>query len=299
MELTHIDENGRPHMVSVEDKPATTRRATAQGYLRCAPETARRIREGGIVKGDVLSAAQVAGIMAAKRAWEIIPMCHPIPISGVEMTFTVMEDAVLCRATVSTVSPTGVEIEALQAVETALLTVYDMVKAVDRSMRIGGIALLEKRGGKSGDHVFASRIGTVLDVNISREKGTVKTPVAEMVLRENHGCEGDAHAGTWHRQVSLLAEESIDRMRAAGVALRHGDFAENITTRGLILHMLPVGSILAVGDAILEVTQIGKECHKGCAIRDKVGHCIMPAEGIFARVIRGGTIRPGLCIEVR
>ena len=130
----------------------------------------------------------------------------------------------------------------------------------------------------------------VISVNVSKKTGDKKTPVPSITLREGHGVEGDAHAGDWHRQVSLLAEEDVDIMREKGIELNPGDFAENITTRGIDLASLPVGTRLTVGDALLEVTQIGKKCHKGCAIMKQVGECIMPKRGIFARVLKGGLI---------
>lgn len=132
----------------------------------------------------------------------------------------------------------------------------------------------------------------VVSVNISEKTGTVKHPVDRIVLEPDKGIAGDAHAGPWHRQVSLLAEEDIDTMRqkAKGFTINNGDFAENITTQGIELHSLPVGVVLKIGDVELEVTQIGKECHSGCAIRDKLGDCIMPRRGIFAKVITGGEI---------
>jgi len=134
---------------------------------------------------------------------------------------------------------------------------------------------------------------TIVSVNISEKKGEKKRPVVEAVLRENHGVEGDAHAGPWHRQVSLLAEEDIETMRKMGADVSCGDFAENITTRGIRLAELPIGARLRIGEAELELTQIGKECHSGCAIMKQAGTCIMPTRGIFAKVIRGGTIRRG------
>jgi MOSC domain-containing protein YiiM len=133
----------------------------------------------------------------------------------------------------------------------------------------------------------------VVAVCVSEHKGERKQPVASVELLENHGIVGDAHAGDWHRQVSLLAQESIDKMRALGLDVNAGDFAENITTSGIELVTLPVGSRLQVGKTVLEVTQIGKECHTRCAIYDQAGDCVMPKEGIFARVLSGGTIRPG------
>ena len=142
-------------------------------------------------------------------------------------------------------------------------------------------------------------MATVVSVNISEQKGTQKHPVPEIQLKLRHGIVGDAHAGDWHRQVSLLAEESVDTMRAdAPMDLPAGAFAENINTRGLALKTLPVGTLLRVGPAILRVTQIGKECHNDCAIKKAVGRCVMPTEGIFATVEREGTVRPGDTIEV-
>ena len=135
--------------------------------------------------------------------------------------------------------------------------------------------------------------GRVVAVCISHNKGERKTPVSQVQVRENHGIVGDAHAGEWHRQVSLLALESIEKMRAFGLDVNPGDFAENITTEGLDLIALPIGARLSVGDAILEVTQIGKECHTRCAIYQQAGECVMPKEGIFGRVLQGCTIKAG------
>ena len=138
----------------------------------------------------------------------------------------------------------------------------------------------------------------VVSVCISEKKGTKKHPVAEISLRPHHGIVGDAHAGDWHRQVSLLANESVDRMRKEGLTLAAGDFAENILTEGLTLRTLPVGTVLRAGEVRLEVTQIGKECHNDCEIRRMTGMCVMPTDGIFAVVLNGGVIRPGDRIEV-
>lgn len=138
----------------------------------------------------------------------------------------------------------------------------------------------------------------VVAVCISEKKGERKTPVACVELREEHGIVGDAHAGEWHRQVSLLAKESIEKMQRMGLNVNAGDFAENITTSGIELNSLPVGSRLAMGETLLEVTQIGKECHTRCAIYHQAGDCVMPKEGIFARVLRGGVVRAGDAVEL-
>jgi MOSC domain-containing protein YiiM len=140
--------------------------------------------------------------------------------------------------------------------------------------------------------------GRVVAVSVSDKKGVVKHNVPQAYLRVEHGLEGDAHAGS-SRQVSLLAQESIDKMLALGAAVGPGDFAENLTVQGLEVMALPVGTHLKVGEeAELVITQIGKACHKGCAIREQVGDCVMPREGVFARVIRGGLVKPGDIIEV-
>lgn len=139
----------------------------------------------------------------------------------------------------------------------------------------------------------------VISVNISETKGVVKIPVEQGEFVVDLGLKGDAHAGAWHRMVSLLAIESYGAMRRKGAGeLAIGSFAENLTTQGIILHELPVGTRLAIGETIQEVTQIGKECHTGCAIRQLVGDCVMPREGIFTRLIRGGTICPGDSIRL-
>jgi cyclic pyranopterin monophosphate synthase len=135
----------------------------------------------------------------------------------------------------------------------------------------------------------------VESVNISETKGIQKHPVEEIECVEDHGIKGDAHAGKWHRQVSLLGGEAIDNMRAkaGNLEIKHGDFAENIVTRGIDWTVAKIGGQIAIDDVVMEVTQIGKECHTGCAISQAAGECIMPKMGIFAKVIKGGNIHAG------
>ena len=149
--LTHLDEAGAARMVDVGGKNETAREAVAGGRIAMSAEAARAIAQGAVAKGDVLAVARVAGIMAAKRTSELIPLCHPLPLSKVTIDLTVEADGVSATATVATTGRTGVEMEALTAVLTALLTIYDMAKALDKRMTIGGVRLLAKRGGKSGD----------------------------------------------------------------------------------------------------------------------------------------------------
>lgn len=153
--LTHFDESGKARMVDVGEKSETKRIAVAAGRISMQPDTAEVIRTGSAEKGDVLGVARVAGIMAAKRTWELVPMCHPLLLTKVALDLTVNGDGVDIEATVETRGKTGVEMEALTAVSVAALTVYDMVKAIDRGMTIEAVRLLEKHGGASGDWVRA------------------------------------------------------------------------------------------------------------------------------------------------
>ena len=141
-------------------------------------------------------------------------------------------------------------------------------------------------------------MASVVAVCISEQKGTQKHEVPEIQLKIDHGIVGDAHGGNWHRQVSLLSQESVEKMKAVFPDIPVGAFAENILTEGLTLYTLPVGTRLRVGEVLLEVTQIGKECHAHCAIRQQVGDCVMPREGIFTIVLEEGTIRAGDTITV-
>lgn len=153
-ELTHFNEQGRARMVDVTAKAVTHRRAVAVGQVRMAPQTMACIRQGTLKKGDVLAVAQVAGIQAAKHTWELIPMCHPLPLRGIDITFSLSDDPCMVeiQAAVTCTGVTGVEMEALTAVTTAALTIYDMCKAAQKDMEITNIRLREKSGGKSGDY---------------------------------------------------------------------------------------------------------------------------------------------------
>ena len=154
--LSHIDVEGRARMVDVSAKSDTTREAVARGKIAMQPETLALIMQGQVAKGNVLTTAQIAGIMAAKRTHELIPLCHPLPLTGIEVTLDPDQSCATIEisARVHTTAKTGVEMEALTAVSVAALTVYDMCKAVDRAMRIGEIRLVQKRGGKSGEIIL-------------------------------------------------------------------------------------------------------------------------------------------------
>ena len=150
-DLSHLDAQGKARMVNVGGKAATQRVAIASGHIRMSPEAQAAIRDGAVPKGDVLAAARIAGIMAAKRTAELIPLCHPLGLDAIAIDFSLDESGVRATASASLTAKTGVEMEALTAVSVALLTIYDMAKAVDKAMVIGDVHLIEKRGGKSGD----------------------------------------------------------------------------------------------------------------------------------------------------
>lgn len=300
MDFTHLNEEGRAHMVEVGGKEDTKRVAVARGRIKMEKETIDMIEKGLIKKGDVLSVAQIGGIMGSKKTSDLIPMCHNIFLSGADIRFNILDDGIEIVSEVSTYGKTGVEMEALTAVSISALTIYDMCKSIDKDMVIEDIHLVKKTGGKSGSYIRKKDImGRVISINISKEKGVIKKPIEEGIFIEEFGLKGDAHGGKWHRQISLLGIESFKKMEMAGVeGLNYGSFAENITTEGIILYNLPLGTILKIGETIQEVTQIGKECHSGCEISKKVGKCIMPKEGIFTKIIKDGVIKPGDNIEV-
>ncbi|MGM0501675.1 MAG: cyclic pyranopterin monophosphate synthase MoaC [Bacillota bacterium] len=299
--FSHFDEQGRSRMVDVSDKQDTKRVAVAKGEVKVSAETLKLIQNNEIQKGDVLEVARVAGIMGVKKTPDLIPMCHPLLISGIDLKFNIKEEEQIIEmiAITKITAKTGVEMEALTAVSVAGLTIYDMCKAVDKGIEIGGIKLLKKTGGRSGTYLAAELKGEVIAICRSEEKGVAKQEIASGYLKENHGLEGDAHAGDWHRQISLLGQEDIEMMEEQGLELEFGAFGENIVTAGLKLYELPVGTKLQFENGILlEVTQIGKECHDHCEIYHQVGECIMPKRGIFAKVLAGGKLERGEQIEV-
>ncbi|NLI20360.1 MAG: cyclic pyranopterin monophosphate synthase MoaC [Clostridiales bacterium] len=183
-ELTHFNEENRARMVDVTDKPQTTRTATAEGFIAMNADTLALIRNGGIPKGDVLAVAQVAGILAAKRTHELVPMCHPLALTAADLSFTLSDEPCGVRILARTrcKGETGVEMEALTACAVAALTVYDMCKAAQRDMEIGGIRLLEKSGGKSGDYQYGA---------VRRTGGN---PIGDGGQREPQRQEGNAQA---------------------------------------------------------------------------------------------------------
>lgn len=295
-QLTHLDSEGKVKMVDVGEKLATRRTAVAYNSIFIGRNALKLILAGELKKGDALAASRVAAIMAAKKTSDLIPLTHPIRIDSVRIDLFPIDDERLgCFATVSATDRTGVEMEAMVAASTAMLNVYDMVKGVDKAARIEETRLVRKTGGKSGDWLAANaEVGKIEKLAISKGKGTPKDPCDEVFLKVNFGVETDAHGGDWHRQVSLLGLESIEKMKSKGLDVGFGSFAENVATSGVCLYELPIGSLIyGQSGSIMQVTQIGKECHNKCAVYHRAGDCVMPREGIFAVVLVPGPLRTG------
>jgi cyclic pyranopterin phosphate synthase len=295
-------------MIDVTGKADTERQAVAKGKVKMKPATLELIRRGEIAKGDVLTVAQTSGIMAAKETPHLIPLCHPLLLTNVTVEFCLPENADFIDITASAkgVGKTGFEMEALAAVTVAALTIYDMCKAVDRDMVIDGIHLVKKSGGKSGTYIAnehrGAASGQIVAVCLGRRQGP-KKPVSQGLLKEDYGLVGDIHAGS-ARQVSLLAIETVNkmlsalesinpyRMRSQDIKIKPGDSAENLLTEGIDLMSLHIGTRIYIGkEAILEVSQIGKAFHRP-------GFYLLPLEGVFARVARGGVVQPGDSLRV-
>lgn len=309
--LTHLNERGEAHMVDVSEKADTERIASAEARVVMKEQTLEAITGGTIPKGDVLATARIAGIMAAKRTSELIPLCHPLMLTKAEVECAPFKKNGVCGVHIATTiglcGKTGVEMEALTAASVAALTIYDMCKAIDRGMQIEALRVTHKEGGKSGtwDRTGDGPIrelpqGTVRAVCVSKRKGTRKSPIeGAATVKPNWGIAEDAHAGDWHRQISLLAWESIQRAQKMGLDVKEGDFAENITTEGIDLLSLPMGTQVGIGDdVLLELTQVGKVCHTRCAIYHLAGDCIFPREGIFFAVLKGGRVKAGDTVRV-
>jgi cyclic pyranopterin phosphate synthase len=294
--LTHLDNEGRLKMVDVGDKPATRRKAVAFASVLVGEKALSLLKSGDLAKGDAWAASRVAAIMAAKRTADLIPLTHPIRLDSVRVDiFPLEKDRVGCFVQATACDRTGVEMEAMVAASTAMLNIYDMVKGIDKSARIEGVRLIRKTGGKSGDWLVAdAELGKIEKLATSPGKGTPKDPCDEVNLKVGFGVENDAHGGDWHRQVSLLGLESINKMKDQGLEVDFGSFAENVATSGVCLYELPIGSLL-YGDngTVMQVTQIGKECHTKCAVYYRAGDCVMPREGIFAVVLVAGPLKSG------
>ena len=292
-------------MIDVTAKAETEREAIAKGKISMSPTTLELIRDKKMVKGDILTVSETAGLLAAKQTQHLLPLCHPLLLTNISITFYLPPGGDFIEITAKTkgTGKTGFEMEALIAVSVTALNIYDMCKIIDKDMSIGQIRLIRKSGGKSGIYVAGEsrgkygKHGKLVAVSIGSDADS-KSPVAKAVLRKEYGLVGDIHAGS-SRQVSLLAKETIDkmltaissinpeRMKTQNISIKPGDSAENLLIEGIDLISLPLGTRIHIGnEAIVEVSQIGKEFHKP-------GYYLLPLEGLFADVIEGGGVNAG------
>lgn len=285
--FSHLNKQGKINMVDISNKKVSLRKAEAIAEVLMKSETVDKISNNNIMKGNVLTTAQVAGISAAKTTYLAIPLCHNIKLNKVDIWFKFHKTKIIIYSKVIAKDTTGAEMEALNAVSTAALTIYDMVKAVDKTVLITNITLKNKRGGKS---IVLS--GKILSINVSDKKGVQKNPVKKAKFIADFGIENDAHAGSGgEKQVSLLAFSSYKKMLKKNVELNYGAFGENLTVQGVKLYNLPLGTTIEFQSGLkMIVTRIGKECHSRCKIYEIAGDCVMPREGIFCNVIKGGII---------
>ncbi len=291
---SHLDEAGRARMVDISEKHRTARTAAAEGTILVSEAVLAAIRDSSLKKGDALAVARIAGVMAAKNTPRTIPLCHDIGLTGCEVAFEPGEGRIRAVCRVKCMARTGAEMEALCGVTAALLALYDMAKSIDKEMEITGVRLLSKTGGKSGDYAAGERRpGKIEAICLSAKRGTPKTPRPTALVTAGRGLADDAHAGDWHRQISLLPLERIEEFRQKGAAVSFGDFGENLVVSGLDFAAMRLGDKLRAGGAELEITQFGKECHSKCHIFETMGDCIMPRCGVFARVVRSGEIHVG------
>jgi len=295
VELTHLDEKGRARMVDVTSKEVSLREARAEAFIHMKPETLKRIYEGGIEKGDVLAVGRLGGIMGAKKTWELIPLCHPLEISLVEVDFEPIFDAGILRVEtrVKVWGRTGAEMEAMVGGAVACLAVYDMIKAVDRQAVIRNLRLIEKSGGKSGHFKAQNYRGEVVAVNLSEQKGMPKRNVKEAILEKGYGILGDAHSHS-ERPLSIFPLEALALApKEVLESLKEGEYSENLTIRGIPLEELRVGRVLKIGEALVGITQIGKG-----KLEPSGRPWIVSREGRFGRTLEGGKVKIGDKVEL-
>lgn len=296
MELSHVDENGNANMVDVSDKKITERIAEAMAYVHMKPETLKLIMENGMKKGDVLAVAKTAGIMAAKNTSSLIPLCHFIPLTKVEVRIEPEgADKLLVRSFVKCIYQTGVEMEALVAVQAAALTIYDMCKAVDRSMSIEQVVLLKKDGGRSGLYL-RNESPRVTKLFLRPVKRQALLSLSVMHIDEC-GVEGFTEG---NRAVSLLDSAAVVEMEEKqyqGFCMKK--FYGNLVTDGLNYARLNIGDILTIGDVQLKITEIGKPCFEECEILKAGQVCSLKSGCAFAKVVRKGIISRGDTIELK
>jgi len=278
MELTHVNERGEARMVNISTKEFTVRSACAQAVVHCSNATIERIINGNVPKGDVLSCARIAGIMAAKRTAEWIPMCHPLPLSSVDIDIHTRETSIRIVSTVRCVYKTGAEMEALTAASVAALTLYDMCKAVDKGMVIHKVMLLSKTGGKSG--AFIRPVITALKTK--KAKGS--PPTSHETLEIPYPC---SDAG----DLSLIASDALLAVEKAGGICTKRFWANIAVSR--LPEGAEEGSYLRLGGALCRIDRVGRPCHRLCDTGKAGEACALVREAVFLKIIEGGTLCVG------
>lgn len=269
MELTHVNKNGEAHMVNVGNKAISNRTAVAEAYLLMKPETLKAISDNNIKKGDVLGTARIAGIMAAKKTSDLIPLCHPLQISSAEIEFIfVNPDRLRIIASVSCTHVTGVEMEALTAASVSALTIYDMCKAIDKEMEITSVRLLKKTGGKSGDFVRAV-VPELREIHLMRDE-----------------------------KLSIMSSEAIEKMKEMGYSgLCMKKFKANLVASNIGMEKLEIGSTLSIGEASAKIID-KKHCYPECDLLRNKGFCPLKDGSAFLQVTKPGRVTEGSEIKV-
>ena len=291
MELSHVNARGEAHMVDVSSKEPTIRNASAQAVVYCNSATVQKMVAGNMPKGDVFSCARIAGIMAAKRTAEFIPMCHPLPLSSVSIDIAAGVNAIRIVASVSCVYQTGVEMEALAAASIAALTIYDMCKAVDKSMVIGKLMLLQKTGGKSGTFIRP----VIAAIQTKRIKGAPPVFVDTFEITRTHGDNQNSGKSTGNKtggsDLSLLTGEARRSLETFdGICANR--FWANIEASRLP-DGAKEGSLLRLGGALCKINQIGRSCHQLCGPGKARDACPLVREAVFLQVVKEGILSVG------
>lgn len=291
MELSHINENGLPEMVDVSDKAITYREADAQAVVVMNPETMKKILNNELKKGNVISVAKIAGVMAAKQTSSLIPLCHQIPLISVKIDFSHLSaDKLRITSKVNCKYYTGVEMEALTAVSIAALTIYDMCKAIDHGMRVEDVYLLKKSGGRSGEFFHSS----IKKIFLKTQKGGNKLCIAECMLDEE-GIDGFTKGD---KAVSLLDINAFFSIENNNESFCARKFYANFITEGLDYSELKIGTRINVGDGVIEITQVGKQCFEECDLLISNKPCLLRNNCAFAKIIKIGKVKIGSAISI-
>ncbi len=294
--LTHQDQSGKLKMVDVARKQSTLRTAIAFGSLYVGKEVLELLLNNNLPKGDAWAASRVAGIIAAKKTSEFIPLTHPIRLDSVEVNlFPIDKERIGVFTKAVAFDRTGVEMEAMIAASAALMNMYDMVKGISKAARVETIQLIFKEGGKSGDWIGKdARTGRIKQLTTKKEKGAPKKSCDKLCLKCDSGIENTSHDDNWREKVSLLDIESIEKIKEKDLDFDFGSLAKNIVTSGFCLCELRIGSLIySDNGVVMKVSQIGKESRNECSVCSSTGNEIMLEKEVFVVVLSAGTMEIG------